>query len=288
MGFPIRKGTGPFGTDTWNGTSGSISYTTASGTPASGDLVLLWIAKDDDVAPDLPTDGGSAFTSYQSEESNNNMWGALFIKIANGSEGSSISWGSDSEEGVAILTVIDGGSLQTGTLADVDSNSQNPWSGVGTAIDAYNTTPDWGTDGDTLYIAYAGWDSNSVVSSWATSDYPDDQTSVSSSTGAGAAGGAAATYSSDGGVGPGIDIVVLDDAEEWEATTIAIRGATPTLGYLPNAPTPSLRDTTPPTATDDSTTISINKPDNTADGDLLVAVINFDAEGTARTFSSTG
>jgi len=301
VGYPIRKGTGPWGSDIWSGTSGSISYTTASGTPSSGDLVVLWIVKDDDVAPGTPSDGGATFTLIDGGATNAQAYATLYAKFADGTEGSSISWSSDSEEGVAFLTVIDGGasSIYQSTLGNVIQNSTiQTYDGVA-QIPTTSLSTGWGASTPTLWVCLGGTDSNSVVTGgtpWF--GYPlqfqENTDFAQSSGGAGAAGAAVAERqfttddSTDFATTTSHYNFQLDDAEETIGTLVAIRGTTPTLGYLPNAPTPSLRDTTPPTATADSTTISINKPDNTADGDLLVAVINFDAEGTARTFSSTG
>ena len=299
MGLPLHKGTGAtkWATGTWAGTSGSVSYASAtSGTPESGDLCILWIVKDDDVAVGTPTDSGATWQLQVGGESLNAIYGQLYAKIADGNEGTSVSWTSDSEEGVAFLTVFKGGSLYSGKVdgsaALTDITTSSMWANDSTRVRGSN--PSISHTDPTVWIGFGGWDSNSVATGTpapSVTSFPTNWIDEYSGTGAGSAGGALGEVHQEIGenLGSGVDIITdIDDSEQFVGTTIALRGFASVLGYLPTAPTPTLRDTTPPTATADATSITINKPDNTADGDLLVAIINYDAEGTARTFSATG
>ena len=287
--FPTHRssGTNKWESSFWDGTSGSISYgATTSGLPVSGDLVLLWIVKDDDVAPDTPSDGGAAYTLVKGGNAGTAIYYTLYAKFADGTEGSSVSWTSDSEEGVAFLTVFSGGSVHKGAAISDTIEVGTEFVATGTTLTTYNITPSW-SGGPTRWGVLAGWDSNSVLLTYG-ADYTESRRYRTSSTGAGAAGGAVMEAIGTEATSPSAGAFTIDDAEEFGMFRFAIRGVSYTLGILPSTPDPTLRDTTPPTATISSASLTIAKPDNTADGDLLVAVINFDAEGTSRTFSSTG
>jgi hypothetical protein len=280
MGVPQHKATAGDGwaTNSWSGTSGSIAYgATTSGSPANGDLCLLWISKDDDVAPGTPSDGGSSWgTPLVNIESNNNMWGSLYAKIANGSEGS-ISWSSDSEEGVAFLAVFSAASLHPdfaiGTYIETTTNVID---NVTTSLTPTTLTPTWSAQ-NTRWIALAGWDSNSTLSSYS-ANYPDHNDNLVSSGGAGAAGGAVMETDSDAASSPAGSFVI-SDVEEALATMVGIRGIpTVTGSFTADAlilATVTGTSTKPyhvasATAQDGgSGSVTVSVPAGTQDGDLM-------------------
>lgn len=192
-----------------NATSITVSFPTAS----AGDLILVLVASD---AASGAHSAPAGWVELKDEGVSTTAWAAVYYLIAAGGE-SSVVISHTTERSNALAVRILAANWHGTTPPEISAAA----TGSSAAPNSPSLTPSWGS-ADTLWLSVVMADDNPggfPVTAW---PYPDNQTSASTATSAGAVAvstSGIAAASEDPGA------YTLTAAEQWNAYTIAVRPA---------------------------------------------------------------